>query len=306
MLSPFVDFANGLADVAAAMIESGTAVPPGATVKADKTFVTELDLAIETRLRAQIEAEIDGKPWVLGTDASWKCAPSSNQRRGGMIWGDFGGERVDAAADIPNWSNPDFDDKDWKNAVVVEAPKGEAVAQQAPLNRIGKEIAAVAVNDLGGGKYEIDFGTALTGWLRLKMPAWNAEPDEIADDSAAPQGPANLKILKATYAALDGAGSGDVTAKVAAMVKDDALNFEVNPGALGGDPVPNHVKDLIVEYELHGKSRSTRAADFSQRILWHGIRDADRGKLVDGNDGLIDVIAFHQRPFVQNQLAGPA
>ena len=214
-------------------------------------------------VRAQIEAEIDGKPWALGTDASWKCAPSSNQRRGGMIWGDFGGERVDAAADIPNWSNPDFDDKDWKNAVEVEASKGEAVAQQAPLNRIGKEIAAVAVNDLGGGKYEIDFGTALTGWLRLKMPAWNAQPDENADDSAAPQGPPNLKILKATYAARDAAGSADVTAKVAALAKDDALNFEVTTQVLGGDPAPNHVKDLVVEYELHGKIRTTRAADFS-------------------------------------------
>jgi len=215
-------------------------------------------------VRAQIEAEIDGKPWALGTDASWKCAPSSNQRHGGMHWGDFGGERVDASLHIANWSSPDFDDKDWKNAVEVEAPKGEVVAQQAPLNRIGKEIPAVAVNDLGGGRYEIDFGTDLTGWMRLKMPAWNAETDEIANDSAAPQGPANLKILKATYAARDGVGSADVTAKVAAMVKDDALNFEVTPGALGGDPVPNHVKDLIVEYELHGKSRSTRAADFSQ------------------------------------------
>ena len=214
-------------------------------------------------VRAQIEAEIDGKPWALGTDASWKCAPSSNQRLGGMHWGDFGGERVDASLHIANWSNSDFDDKDWKNAAEVEAPKGEVVAQQAPLNRVGKEIPAVAVNELGGGRYEIDFGTALTGWLRLKMPAWNAEPDEIANDSATPQGPANLKILKATYAARDGAGSADVTAKVAAMVAGDTLNFEVNPGALGGDPVPNHVKDLIVEYELHGKSRSTRAADFS-------------------------------------------
>ena len=49
------------------------------------------------------------------------------------------------------------------------------LAQQAPLNRIGKEIPAVAVNDLGGGRYEIDFGTALTGWMRLKMPPWNSE-----------------------------------------------------------------------------------------------------------------------------------
>ena len=126
-------------------------------------------------VRAQIEADIDGKPWTLGTDASWKCAPSSNQRLGGMHWGDFGGERVDASLQIANWSNSDFDDKDWKNAAEVEAPKGEAVAQQAPLNRIGKEIPAVAVNDLGGGRYEIDFGTALTGWMRLKMPEWNSE-----------------------------------------------------------------------------------------------------------------------------------
>ena len=122
-------------------------------------------------VRAQIEAEINGNPWALGTDASWKTSSSSYQRRGGTKWGDFGGERIDPAAHIANWSSPDFDDKDWKNAVEVEAPKGEVLAQQAPLNRIGKEIPAVAVNDLGGGKYEIDFGTNLSGWLRLKMPA---------------------------------------------------------------------------------------------------------------------------------------
>jgi alpha-L-rhamnosidase len=126
-------------------------------------------------VRAQIEAEIDGKPWVLGTDASWKTSVSSYTRSGGTHHNDFGGERVDPSAHIANWSSPDFDDKGWKNAVEVEVPKGEAVAQQAPLNRIGKEIPAVAVNDLGGGRYEIDFGTALTGWMRLKMPAWNSE-----------------------------------------------------------------------------------------------------------------------------------
>jgi alpha-L-rhamnosidase len=210
-------------------------------------------------MRAQIEAEIDGKHWTLGTDAGWKTSPSSYQRSGGTHHNDFGGERVDPSAHIANWSSPDFDDKDWRNAVEVEAPKCEAVAQQAPLNRIGKEIPAVAVNDLGGGRYEIDFGTALTGWMRLKMPVWNTDPEATAP----PEGPANLKILKATYASRDGAGSADVTAKVAALAKDDALNFEVAPGALGGDPVPNHAKDLIVDYELHGNRRSTRAADFS-------------------------------------------
>jgi hypothetical protein len=54
-----------------------------------------------------------------------------------------------------------------------------------------------------------------------------------------------------------------VTAKVASLVKDDTLNVEVTSNILGGDPALNHVKDLVVEYELHGKRRTTRAVDFS-------------------------------------------
>jgi len=249
-------------------------------------------------VRAQIEAEINGKPWALGTDASWKTSSSSYQRRGGTKWMDYGGERIDPAAHIANWSSPDFDDKDWKNAVEVEAPKGEVLAQQAPLNRIGKEIPAVAVNDLGGGRYEIDFGTNLSGWLRLKMPVRNTDPEETAP----PKGPANLKIIKATYANRDGEGSADVTAKVAALVKDDALDFKVSPPALGGDPVPNHVKDLIVEYELHGKRRSTRAADFSPltipetnlvvRMSFADARNADARKGKNGHQHFNQISEF--------------
>jgi alpha-L-rhamnosidase len=212
-------------------------------------------------VRAELRADVDGKPWFLGTDASWKARVSHYRWIGGREWNNFGGERVDANANVPDWSRETFDDSSWTNVVETSAPKGEAVAQQAPLNRIGKEIPAVAVTDIGGGKLEIDFGTALTGWLRLKMPAWNgdAEPSEAAKQA----GPANLTIIQATYTARDGAGSADVTAKVASLVKDDTLNFEVTSNTLGGDPALNHVKDLVVEYELHGKRRTTRAADFS-------------------------------------------
>lgn len=146
-------------------------------------WATRMDTAVSRvtpavpHVRVQIAADIAGKPWVLGTDATWKSHASSYQRRGGMHWGDFGGERLDARADIPNWSSAEYDDKDWKSAVETEAPKGEAVAQQAPRNRIGKEIPAVAVKELGGGRVEIDFGTALTGWMRLKMPL--LKPDAV-------------------------------------------------------------------------------------------------------------------------------
>lgn len=121
-------------------------------------------------VRAELQADIDGKPWFLGTDASWKAHVSHYRWIGERKWNNFGGERVDANANVPEWSLESFDDLSWTNAVEISAPKGEAVAQQAPLNRIGKEIRALAVTDIGGGKMEIDFGTALTGWLRFKMP----------------------------------------------------------------------------------------------------------------------------------------
>lgn len=56
MLQPLVEFAHHLADEAAAMIESASDTVPGTMVKADRTFVTALDLDIERRLRAHIHA----------------------------------------------------------------------------------------------------------------------------------------------------------------------------------------------------------------------------------------------------------
>ena len=77
MLETFVHFANALADDASAMIHAGTTTQLGTSVKADRTFVTTLDLAIETRLRERIEATypdhgIVGEEFgTVRSDAEW-------------------------------------------------------------------------------------------------------------------------------------------------------------------------------------------------------------------------------------------
>lgn len=55
-LAPLTAFAHDLADEAADMLLAQAASPMGTTMKADKTFVTSLDLAIETRMRNRIAA----------------------------------------------------------------------------------------------------------------------------------------------------------------------------------------------------------------------------------------------------------
>ncbi|RYX80646.1 hypothetical protein EON83_27615 [bacterium] len=61
-----------------------------------------------------------------------------------------------------------------------------------------------------------------------------------------------LVVQRAVYAASDGAGSADVTAKVAGMVKGNQLAVQVGSGVLGGDPARMHVKELRVDYTLDG------------------------------------------------------
>jgi alpha-L-rhamnosidase len=122
-------------------------------------------------VRAQLDAVVAEQAVSIGTDTSWKTHKSGLSRIGGRKWNDFGGERLDARALVPRWSMPGLDTASWTAAVATRPTRGPVRSQPCPLNRIGKEIPAVAVTTVDEGRYEIDFGTALTGWLRLKMPA---------------------------------------------------------------------------------------------------------------------------------------
>ena len=121
-------------------------------------------------VRAQLDAQVAGHAITVGTDATWKGRASSYVSRGKWTFRNFGGERVDARAAVSGWNQPEFDDREWQNVTEVPAPKGAVEAQPAPLNRIGRIIPAVAVTEAGKNQYRIDFGTGLTGWMRLKMP----------------------------------------------------------------------------------------------------------------------------------------
>lgn len=62
-----------------------------------------------------------------------------------------------------------------------------------------------------------------------------------------------VKIQHATYGAIDGTGSADVTAAISALV-EDGKPVAASNGLLGGDPALNHVKELRVDYGYKGES----------------------------------------------------
>lgn len=121
-------------------------------------------------VRLQMDIEIGGTTEQVVTDKSWRCTRSPYATLGPWQWDQYGGERYDARLDNPAWSTNGFDDRAWSLVEVASAPGSCAQSQPCPLNRIGERIAAVKCTRLGDGLHEVDFGTNLSGWMRMRMP----------------------------------------------------------------------------------------------------------------------------------------
>src|SRR6185295_7455095 len=80
--------------------------------------------------RADVELA-NGRHVFIVSDASWRVRASPSTHLGGWGFGDFGGERWDAAADEPDWCAARLDDAGWEHAsehelaVALSARRGE-------------------------------------------------------------------------------------------------------------------------------------------------------------------------------------
>jgi alpha-L-rhamnosidase len=145
--------------------------------------------------RLQLDMSVNGKPVRVGTDAAWRCKSSGRQVLGPWSWDQMGGELVDARRADINWADPDQEERDWFPVAVVPAPAVSADAQKCPTMRVLKTIPAVACARLDPGgagktKYELDFGTNLTGWLKLRLRGLRAGESitiQYADKKNPPQ-----------------------------------------------------------------------------------------------------------------------
>ena len=124
--------------------------------------------------RVQLNMTVAGQDVVVGTDHSWTFSQSTHSQLGTWKWGDFGGECIDARRAIPDWSKAGCKTGDWKPVAECDAPAGMAVAQSCEPNRIGAVIPLAKCTALGANVCELDFGSNLTGRLRLKMPGLEA------------------------------------------------------------------------------------------------------------------------------------
>ncbi|GHE47013.1 alpha-L-rhamnosidase [Sphingobacterium griseoflavum] len=105
----------------------------------------------------------DGQQETIVSDESWKVA-SSPITFSSM----YGGEDYDASKLPASWSQPNFDDRKWNNALLVDGPA--LTAQETDPVRVMQEFTGQKLQSRSDERSEVyDFGQNAAGIISLKM-----------------------------------------------------------------------------------------------------------------------------------------
>ncbi|WP_026879896.1 alpha-L-rhamnosidase [Hymenobacter norwichensis] len=117
------------------------------------------------KLLMQLEVTYaDGTRDVIKTDDTWQGTADGPIRTNN----EYDGEEYDATKEMPGWSTAGFDAKKWGKAELVQEPGGAFEAQMNENMKVMETIKPVSIKPLAGGKYILDMGQNMVGWLRLR------------------------------------------------------------------------------------------------------------------------------------------
>ncbi|MBC7217001.1 MAG: family 78 glycoside hydrolase catalytic domain [Candidatus Caldatribacterium sp.] len=119
----------------------------------------------QRRLKLQLDVTyVDGTQDSIVSDETWKVADGPTLKSSVTE-----GEVYDARLEQPGWNAPGFDDSEWSNVAIVEAPKGRLKAQTSPPIRVTGELPTPVVKKLPGGSIIYDFQTTRAGWATITV-----------------------------------------------------------------------------------------------------------------------------------------
>lgn len=125
------------------------------------------------RLLAQLEIEYnDGIVNTIVSDNTWKVTS-----KGPIIANnEYDGEEYDARLELSGWNTNKCNDSTWKTADIMKAPAGKLTAQPNPNLYVQDEITPVKITKLPDGRYILDMGQNMVGWLTVKLNGKKDKP----------------------------------------------------------------------------------------------------------------------------------
>jgi len=107
----------------------------------------------------------DGSTTNIDTDDSWKGTADGPIRANN----EYDGEEYDATKEATGWNKAGFDDSKWLKAEFVQEPSGTIEAQMNENMRVMNTLKPVAVKAISGGRFILDMGQNMVGWLQIKV-----------------------------------------------------------------------------------------------------------------------------------------
>ncbi len=118
------------------------------------------------RMLLQLDVEYaNGRKQSLVSDNTWKVTSDGPIRTNN----EYDGEEYDATKEMPGWSTAGFNDRAWQPVEMVKAPDGKPEPQMTPNMQVMQTIKPFAILKTSTGKYILDLGQNMAGWLRIRV-----------------------------------------------------------------------------------------------------------------------------------------
>jgi len=116
------------------------------------------------RFIAQLNLEYsDGSRDMINSDSGWKTKDGPILRNNVYL-----GIKYDASKEVASWNLPDFDDSNWKGAILVSDPGGKLQPSFFPEIGISSRIKPLKISQIEHG-YMVDMGVNLTGLYKIRL-----------------------------------------------------------------------------------------------------------------------------------------
>jgi len=106
----------------------------------------------------------DGEVQRVLSDEEWKASVDGPIRSSS----EYDGEIYDARMELDGWTEASYDDSAWGQAEYADRPYGELTAQPNPNIEIQDIVKPVSITPISGGRYILDMGQNMVGWLQFK------------------------------------------------------------------------------------------------------------------------------------------
>jgi alpha-L-rhamnosidase len=133
-------------------------------------------------VKAMMEELSDGK-WlpVISTDSTWRGRESGYACIGTWKAGRFGGEHVNSAVILSNFSALSLNNAVWHPVFIAKVNVDTITPQTVEPNRIMETIKASSIGKFGVNTWLVDMGKTLTGWAEIRFPVLQSGQEVILE-----------------------------------------------------------------------------------------------------------------------------